>query len=227
MLDLEARARLRQNEQANCDFCALPFGTFWRASRSGSVIAEPGAATDVERRYGMLRECVSAMNEWKPRKLLKAAVGVATVSYVIGCGARTSDRGDPDHVVAPPDPHPDPGWSTSGNLVAPPPQPDPTTTPRTVDPDPGWSTSGNLVAPPPYPDPTGISPPKPELVDAGYATSGNLVAPPPVEAGADSGQITSEDGVVPGPRDAGIADAGGFPAVDTTAADAAIEPKVP
>src|SRR5690606_7942387 len=116
MLDLEARARLRQNEQANCDFCALPFGTFWRASRSGSVIAEPGAATDVERRYGMLRECVSAMNEWKPRKLLKAAVGVATVSYVIGCGARTSDRGDPDHVVAPPDPHPDPGWSTSGNL---------------------------------------------------------------------------------------------------------------
>lgn len=74
------------------------------------------------------------------RKLLVAAVGVATVSYVIACADRETTEGattaSQDASDRPP---------TSGNLPSPPPPEEAGTPP----------TSGNLPAPPPPDDDAG------------------------------------------------------------------------
>jgi len=85
----------------------------------------------------------------KGKRLLVAAVGVATASYVIGsgCGVQTSS-------------------TTSGNLVPPPPrdaaapQQDEDASDRMF-----LSPAGNLMA-------------RPEALDAALPSSGNLVPPP-------------------------------------------------
>ncbi len=116
------------------------------------------------------------------RKLLTAAIGVATVSYVIACGGKVADG----------------GGLTSGNLVAAGGSYDGDD--RNVAGSGGSSagtagyggpvTSGNLVAPPYLPPPEPPSPPPPEFEDAGSADaavpSGND-APDAAPGGEDAG----------------------------------------
>lgn len=86
------------------------------------------------------------------RKLLTAALGVATISYVYACGDTENAQETPAN-VAPPQTHGAGGASqlppTSGNLPAPPPPP-PTGSGGATQLPP---TSGNLPAPPPPPPP--------------------------------------------------------------------------
>lgn len=111
------------------------------------------------------------MTQRKTKKLLTAAVGVATVSYVVACGRTSPDSQRDGRPVASTDPSsttqgmpPGPG-TISGNLVAPPVVEPPPPPPNT------GVISGNLVAPPV------VEPPPPMPVDTGII-SGNLVAPP-------------------------------------------------
>lgn len=110
------------------------------------------------------------MTERKTRKLLTAAVGVATVSYVVGCGRTDGSPGrNGDQVLANdisdstgtpstdvsvvPVPPPSPPANTgliSGNLVAPPDIGQPPPIETFVPPEDTGIISGNLL-PPPYP----------------------------------------------------------------------------
>jgi hypothetical protein len=119
------------------------------------------------------------------RKLLTAAVGVATVSYVVACGGLGEGWETSGNLVAPGGFG---GAETSGNLVAPGGSP-------TVFPEQGGSggygggeTSGNLVAPPPMGGSGGV----PVAVDAGVrdaapSESGGDAAAEPGDAALDSG----------------------------------------
>lgn len=130
------------------------------------------------------------MSVRKTRKLLTAALGVATVSYVAGCGRTAtgadsdgrqltngSSSGATDTTSAIDDTTFDPGEQTviSGNLVAPPPVD--THRPDTSSPTPDDSAiiSGNLVAPPPptqEPYESTVGP-----TDSSFI-AGNLLPPP-------------------------------------------------
>lgn len=81
-----------------------------------------------------------------PRKLLVAALGVATVNYVVACGKNVTSGNLPA-----PDPRPDTGVGpVVGNLPAPvPPDAAPTSTTPTPPPSSIPPTSGNLPAPVP------------------------------------------------------------------------------
>lgn len=156
------------------------------------------------------------MSGLKTRKLLTAAVGVATVSYVVGCGrtATSSDGNDGRQLGADPstdevggpvtsgdDTRFDPGGPTviSGNLVAPPP----------VNPRPNDSAiiSGNLVAPPPIATEVEVT----QTPDSSFI-AGNLLPPPsnwqvstepPVvtEAPETEGPVTTDPPVLTGGSD--------------------------
>lgn len=79
-----------------------------------------------------------------PRKLLVAALGVATVNYVVACGKGVTSGNLPA-------PQPEPSVTpVVGNLPAPPP-PDAAAPPPTTPPQPSSipPTSGNLPAPVP------------------------------------------------------------------------------
>lgn len=105
------------------------------------------------------------------RKLLVAAIGVATVSYVVACGGKTDDdtqgtKADSGVNDAGPD-------VSSGNLVPP---PDDTMAPDTLGPD---ISSGNLVPPPDsMDDDTGAPDTSAEDTLTPDISSGNLVPPP-------------------------------------------------
>jgi hypothetical protein len=104
------------------------------------------------------------MNSGKgPRKILRAAIGVATISYVYACedGARTSGN-----LVAPP--FAEVGSSGAGGTTL------------TAG---GAETSGNLVAPPPVQGGAGNS----GILDAGTPDSGVLDAGTP-DSGAGPGE---------------------------------------
>ncbi len=100
------------------------------------------------------------------RKLLVAAIGVATVSYVVACGGKTDDaeQGTKDDSGVKADAGPD---VSSGNLVPP---------PDDVGPD---ISSGNLVPPPDVMD-DAMDEPDTSTDDAlgPDISSGNLVPPP-------------------------------------------------
>ncbi|MBS2016036.1 MAG: hypothetical protein JST00_24360 [Deltaproteobacteria bacterium] len=89
-----------------------------------------------------------------PRKLLVAALGVATVNYVVACGKNVTSGNLPA-----PDPRPDPSTiPVAGNLPAPPPPDAASPTPTAPPPSSIPPTSGNLPAPPPR----DAVPPKPK-----------------------------------------------------------------
>jgi hypothetical protein len=120
------------------------------------------------------------------RKLLTAAVGVATVSYVVACGGLG-------------------GGETSGNLVA----------PRGGGASAGYGgaeTSGNLVAA----GGTSMGGQGSSAGYAGGETSGNLVAPPPPGgAGPTPGDAGARDAATPeGADDGGAAADAAAPASD-------------
>jgi hypothetical protein len=120
------------------------------------------------------------------RKLLTAAVGVATVSYVVACGGLDKGGGETSgNLVAAGGTYGYGGAETSGNLAAPPP-------PGGAGGYSGGETSGNLVAPPPPQGGSGGSAGT-ATIDAGASdaavSSGNEgdAAAEPDDAAVDSG----------------------------------------
>jgi hypothetical protein len=114
------------------------------------------------------------------RKLLTAAVGVATVSYIVACEGLVGDGGETSGNLVAPVIGGSGGAETSGNLVAP-----------VVTGGSGGvggsgnmppPTSGNLPAPPP---PTGGSGGAGGSEDAGTAAQDSGSVAPPLDASAD------------------------------------------
>lgn len=157
------------------------------------------------------------MKNNKGKKLLTAAVGVATVSYVVSCGRTSIDSGRDEQSTLPqtlptgtaPNPAPVDTGLLSGNLVAPP----PLETGSTLDTTTGF-IAGNLLPPPvptPLPPEPTTAPPEtstsqsttathatePESTDSSDVTSGliagNLVAPPAWTSDPETTLESSQD----------------------------------
>ena len=154
----------------------------------------------------------------KPRKLLTAAVGVATVSYVVACGG-LSDASNERRNGG--------GWETSGNLMAPP-DGQPWGEDLVGPPFPGsggWATSGNLMAPPTYEPPAsaqdaGAAPPAASTTpdDAGLEADASDLPGNGQDARLDGGGREPSNEGFSGPGDEGgdAGDAGDEPFVAAT-----------
>lgn len=148
------------------------------------------------------------MKKTQGRKLMTAAVGVATVSYVISCGRTSLDSGRDNEPIATdaigtaPNPMPPNSGIVSGNLLPPPDPWGPTGPTGPVPPGTGL-IAGNLVAPPPWEDSTtgtaSSGPVGTETATSDAATDGTPTdspAPTSESTGADS--LDSTSGLIAG-----------------------------